>query len=70
VDQPTVLYDGAEIPDFGERRFPYAVIEVTKHCNLRCKTCFFFQAFQHEDKNLPEQELLAKLSALQKRHLC
>jgi MoaA/NifB/PqqE/SkfB family radical SAM enzyme len=68
VRQPTISYDGVEIPDFGDRRFSYGIIEVTKHCNLRCTTCFFFQAFQHAEKNLPEQEMIAKLRALQKRH--
>ena len=67
-DAPTIVYDGVEIPDYGDRRFPYGVVEVTRHCNLRCTTCFFFQAFQHEEKNLPEEEMLAKLRALQKRH--
>ena len=69
VRQPTISYDGVEIPDFGDRRFPYGIIEVTKHCNLRCTTCFFFQAFQHAEKNLPEQEMIAKLRALQKRQI-
>lgn len=62
------LYKGTEIPDYGDREYPYAVIEVTRHCNLRCKTCFFFQAFQHPEKNLTEDELIAKLYALQERH--
>jgi len=68
MDQPTTLLDGIEIPDFGERRYPYAVIEVTRHCNLRCTTCFFFQAFQHEEKNLSDDALLAKLGKLARRH--
>jgi MoaA/NifB/PqqE/SkfB family radical SAM enzyme len=36
--EPTITFEGVEIPDFGERQFPYAVIEVTRRCNLRCKT--------------------------------
>jgi MoaA/NifB/PqqE/SkfB family radical SAM enzyme len=66
--QATITYDGVEIPDFGERQFPYGIIEVTRRCNLRCETCFFFQAFQHEDDDLPEDLLLASLRALQRRH--
>lgn len=65
---PTVVFEGVEIPDFGEARYPYAIVEVTKRCNLRCKTCFFFQAFQHEEDEMPELELIEKLRALQKRH--
>jgi MoaA/NifB/PqqE/SkfB family radical SAM enzyme len=68
MDQPTLFLDGMEVPDFGNRRFPYAVIEVTRHCNLRCTTCFFFQALQHEERNLPDDALLAKLGTLQRRH--
>lgn len=66
--QQTIVHDGVEIPDFGDRYYPYAVIEVTKHCNLRCKTCFFFQAFQHTEKNLSDDDLVEKLRALQRRH--
>lgn len=63
-----VRYGDVEIPDFGERRFPYATIEVTRHCNLRCTTCYFFEAFQHDETNLRDEELLDKLRALQARH--
>lgn len=66
--QPMTTYEGVEIPDFGDRSFPYGVIEVTRRCNLRCKTCFFFQAFQHEEKDLPEERLVASLRALARRH--
>jgi MoaA/NifB/PqqE/SkfB family radical SAM enzyme len=66
--EPTIRFEGVEIPDFGERKFPYAVIEVTRRCNLRCKTCFFFHAFQHDEGDVPDEELLAKLGALQRRH--
>lgn len=68
MNQPMITVDGVEIPDFGERTFPYAVIEVTRRCNLRCTTCFFFQAFQHQDDDIPEEDLLAMLRALQRRH--
>lgn len=66
--QPTIEHDGVCIPDFGEKRYPYGVIEVTRRCNLRCATCFFFQAFQHVDDDLPDDELLPRLRALQRRH--
>jgi len=66
--RPTIEYDGVEIPDFGDRSYPYGIVEVTKRCNLRCKTCFFFQAFQHAERNLTDDELIPKLRALQKRH--
>lgn len=66
--QPTIEYEGVEIPDFGDRSYAYGVVEVTKRCNLRCKTCFFFQAFQHAERNLADDELIPKLRALQKRH--
>lgn len=68
MDGATLTYDGVEIPDFGDRCFPYGVMEVTRRCNLRCETCFFFQAFQHEDDDLPEEVLLASLRVLQRRH--
>ncbi len=66
--QASIVVDGIEIPDFGKQRFPYAVVEVTKHCNLRCSTCFFFQAFQHREKNFSDEQMLEKLRCLQKRH--
>jgi MoaA/NifB/PqqE/SkfB family radical SAM enzyme len=66
--QPSIEFDGVEIPDFGDRRYPYGIVEVTKRCNLRCKTCFFFQAFQHAERNLTDDELIPRLRALQKRH--
>jgi len=66
--QPTINFDGVKIPDFGERRFSYGVIEATRHCNIRCKTCFFFQAFQHEEDDIPDDEFIAKIAALKKRH--
>lgn len=65
---PTMRYEGVDIPDFGDRSYPYGVIEVTRRCNLRCTTCFFFQAFQHEEKDLAEDLLIASLRALQRRH--
>ncbi|MEW6201412.1 MAG: radical SAM protein [bacterium] len=66
--QSTLIYDGVEIPDFGEMPFPYGTLELTKRCNLRCKTCFFFQAFQHKEREVPDAALIEKLRALQKRH--
>lgn len=66
--QPTIDFEGVEIPDFGDRKYSYAVLEVTRKCNLRCKTCFFFQAFQHEESDLPDDVLIDRLRALQKRH--
>jgi MoaA/NifB/PqqE/SkfB family radical SAM enzyme len=66
--QSLTEFDGVEIPDFGDRTYPYAILEVTKRCNLRCKTCFFFRAFQHTERNLTDAELIPKLRALQKRH--
>ena len=68
MQQPTIEFEGVEIPDFGDRPYPYGVVELTKHCNLRCTTCFFFQAFQHDAKDLRDAELIEKLRALQKRH--
>ena len=65
---PTISYDGVEIPDYGERLYPYGILEVTRHCNLRCTTCFFFQAFAHEEGDVADAELVAKLKALAKRH--
>jgi hypothetical protein len=67
MQQPTIEFEGVEIPDFGDRPYPYGVVELTKHCNLRCTTCFFFQAFQHDAKDLRDAELIEKLRALQKR---
>lgn len=66
--EQTIDFCGVEIPDFGDRHYRYAVVEVTRHCNLRCETCFFFQAFQHPHKNIPDDELLQTLRALQERH--
>jgi molybdenum cofactor biosynthesis enzyme MoaA len=40
-------------------------VEVTRQCNLRCAPCFFFQAFQHDQRDLPGEELLPRLHALQ-----
>lgn len=68
MEQPTICYEGIDIPDFGERHYPYGVLEVTRKCNLRCKTCFFFQALQHDEGDLPDEVLIAKLRALQRRH--
>lgn len=66
--QSDIDFEGVEIPDFGDRSYPYAIVEVTKRCNLRCKTCFFFQAFQHAERNLTDDELIPRLRALQRRH--
>lgn len=68
IDGATVTFDGVEIPDFGNRQFPYGIIEVTRRCNLRCDTCFFFKSFQHLEDDLPDEVLLAGLRALQRRH--
>jgi len=33
MEQPTITFDGVEIPDLGDQAYPYGVIEVTRRCN-------------------------------------
>jgi Fe-coproporphyrin III synthase len=68
VENSTIMFEGVDIPDFGDQEYPYGVLEVTQRCNLRCKTCFFFQAFRHPGKDIPDDVLIPQLRALQKRH--
>ena len=68
MENPTIEFEGVDIPDFGDRQYPYGVFEVTQRCNLRCATCFFMQSFHSQGKDIPDDVLIPQLRALQKRH--
>lgn len=50
------------------KHYPYAVIDLTERCNLRCEHCFFFKEERGGLKDLPDDEFLSRLAQLQKQH--
>jgi MoaA/NifB/PqqE/SkfB family radical SAM enzyme len=51
-----------------EKRYPYATVELTERCNIRCKHCYFFKDERGRLKDLPDQEFLTRLAELQRRY--
>jgi MoaA/NifB/PqqE/SkfB family radical SAM enzyme len=44
-----------------EKRYPYATVELTERCNLRCKHCYFFKDERDKLEDLPDQEIISRL---------
>ncbi len=51
-----------------EKRYPYATVELTERCNIRCKHCYYFKDERGRLKDLPDQEILTRLAELQRRY--
>ena len=51
-----------------EKRYPYATVELTERCNLRCKHCYFFKDKRGRLEDLPDQEIITRLAELQQRY--
>lgn len=60
----------ASLPDFGDRRFPAALVLVTNACNLRCKHCFVYRAETPNDARdkLSSTRMLDELRYLRDKH--
>ena len=43
MTEPTITFEGVEIPDFGERQFPDGVIEAARRCDPHREAFFFFR---------------------------
>jgi len=58
------------LPDFGDRKFPAALVNVTNVCNLDCSHCF---VFREDNPNSPrdkmdDRTMLRQLAALRDKH--
>lgn len=52
---------------FRGNRYPIGIsIDITKHCNLRCKHCYFFP--QGYDSELGDKEMINRLLELKRQH--
>ncbi len=51
-----------------EKRYPYATVELTERCNLRCKHCYFFKDERGRLEDLPDPEIITRLAELQQRY--
>ena len=60
----------SEPTDFGERQYPYALVNVTNVCNLDCRHCFVFRADnpQAPRDKMNDATMLHQLEVLRDRH--
>lgn len=66
----TGISDFKEPPDFGERDYPIALVNVTNACNLECSHCFIFREGNPNSARdkMNDATMLQQLEVLRDRH--